>query len=895
MFSFDSQSLYEPNNRLLVLRFRGATPYKIHLADQPSENQITASFGIELDAGAHQKITIELDYRILLQRQISNTIFLVASHDRPNVPWQGAVAAAASWVDRVETCHSKLPIGSKFHRFAPFLWFDNEKPLPDQVFRFLHNTPNLQRIVVIGKLPYHDLENLLTALLDKGVDAALRLQIFTDDEYYRDLVNVLRGNIQARMIMADEVPERIHQIEAIVAVSVVPNPNLLPLKVRQFIEEITSEDFFTRPVCEQSAFIISADVCESPSLGAVCIPMARYLGASVLLWSRSTENEILTHLERKKIKQIFLVGKFSETDEDLLRLRLEKELNLLSSQKNTVSSTQPVKLIRIPYHDAISASAVIAHLFKAQRFLDWLIQELTQEKTFLDGEAPSLVKKFTHDYIAKIEQRPWAVRLVQVLNSLLNGEIVESEKLLSAYQDIFIGRTEFVRLSRQHFAEVAATNTSLLESLSPIWNDMVVLCDFDPVSNENLNLFPAACFAAFHKASLLLFPAISKEKEDFLDKAVRRLENQFAAESTRKLQVALVYEENIKHKENIARLVFPFDVLAALEVLKPLTVALYSTDVRVPYEVIADGNRPIFLNHAVGHLTGTDPYETALITASSILYIHELQRQKFLKTLFCMVNIPGLGKLKLEEEYKTVKKILDESKFDIDSLFDEQALKPTLIKELAKEVHIFHYAGHGTANQEQPQRSAFVLYPSQPKSRQFDPLTALEIKYHIKLGAHPFVFLNTCFGSSNNRIPEDSPQASELREEADLSLGSNQLSQTSKSSEQIMGVASSFMHRGASAVMAPLWEIWDDVAIEYAQRWYGYLQQGCSIGESALLAKMDFLSDSTREKGKRRIDYRVLCYVVWGDPTLRIYPLSKLIKNHPETVERLLQLKTTLK
>jgi hypothetical protein len=244
VFSFDSKRLDSPGNRLLTTNFRGITPHKVVLSRTGTGVAITALFATELAAGEAKSFCIDLGYHSLQFRNLSHTVFLVARPDKENEAWQGALAAAMPWVDRREVRRQAALSIAGFRRFAPFLWFDRNKPLPDQVLRFLRDMPSLQRIVVFGEVLRHDLENLLTALLDRGAAQSLRLQIFTPDEYYRDQVNVLRGNIQARMIIADEPPDRVRWLAEIVSVTVVQDPNLLPLASRRFMEEMRTGGLF---------------------------------------------------------------------------------------------------------------------------------------------------------------------------------------------------------------------------------------------------------------------------------------------------------------------------------------------------------------------------------------------------------------------------------------------------------------------------------------------------------------------------------------------------------------------------------------------------------------------------------------------------------------------------
>ncbi|OKH55776.1 hypothetical protein NIES2101_02970 [Calothrix sp. HK-06] len=937
VFSLNKTQIDSVDNRLVILSFIKKIPRSIYLTkEENGEQSTTVSFSDTFAAGEIQEITIDLIYHVLLGSQVSNTVFLIARPDGQKAFWQGALAAAMSWVDRLETSRDQVLGNLGFRRFAPLLWFDNEKPLPDQILRFLHNMSSLQRIVVIGEVLHHDLENLLTALLDKGTNQQLCLQLFTCNEYYQDKVNALRGSIQARMIIANELSGRLHQLEKIISVSFVPNPDLLPLVVRQFMEEESARDFFAGEIHERDAFLVSSEFDEAEFLAATCVPMARHLAAPVLLWHSCTATDTLRYLEFHSVKRLFIVGRFSAADEAAIRS--------FCIQPKESTRKVLIKIERIPYHDPVTASSVISRLFKAHLLFDWLIQTCCAEREKRNNTELA-INNITLNYVASIRDRKWAERLWSCIQAVVAEQKVAEqevdekvlEQLLLLYQEIFIRREEFVTSFKDYFTKLAEENEQLLDVLSPVWNDMVVLSDFTKDNNSNFNIFPAACLAAYHKAPLLFFPAIKEEeKEKFIEKRVQDFEYQFKnkKQQTRQAVAIEAYQNDIEEDPDLTSLVFPSDIIIAMQSLKPLTVALYSSDLNIPYECISDSNGPMFLKYAMAHLSGTDAYETSIITASGMLYAHDLQRQEKLRLLLCMANIPGLGKLKLEEErqeiykalkgcvvpsmlkwflnyaltifaslqeenffnfqcfylYFLVKTILknssnwDAKQFDLKTLSRlEQINKKNLSKKLAEQVHIFHFCGHGYQDKKQPQRSGICLYNPEYKTN-WESLNALEIKYHTKLGAHPIVFINACFPGNKGRVQleDDGQLDTETVEETP------EKSMTAETSEVIMGVSSSFIHIGAAAVMAPLWQIMDDTAILYAGYWYSYLKQGCSIGEAALLAKIDSIQD---KKNQKYLDYRVLSYVIYGDPTLRLYPLEYLIKHHPGTAKRLLQLK----
>jgi hypothetical protein len=923
LFSFDSRRLLCPDNRLLGVRFCDFVPYRAQLARDPAGPQVlTAWFNKKLEPGESATAVIDLTYVHLLRHQVSPTVFLVARPDSPGALWQGAVAAVSSWVDRLEVCRGQILCGPGFRRFAPFLWFDRDKPLPDQVLRFLHTMPCLQRVIVFGEVLPHDLENLLTALLDKGTDLPLRLQIFTAQESYRDRVNRLRGNIQARMTIADEPAQRTRRLEEILSVAPVSNPNLLPLAVREFMEVVTAGDFLAGAVHDRTVFLVPADAPGARFVAAACAPLARHLAAPVLLWNRATESAVLQHLKGQRPQRLFLLGGLSAADADAIEQAL--------GGAGAASGAAP-QIFRLPHGDVVSTTAALARMFRAHTLLDWLVRALRAEREQLPARSGTPLADLVRNYLAHLGDAPWAKdHLVPILRELLDG--AEQVDLSLSYEDIFVGRCEFVASFRTFFAGAAARDPALLTLLAPVWNDLAVLADYDVEDVEHLNVYPAAALAAFHEAPLLLFPAISEGKEKFLEACVRRLERQVlgaasspsaqpapdaassggattsgsGVSSTRNVTAVGASspgaaasaagppkDEEIKalfaEAEDLASVIFPYDVQTTLEALNPHTLALYSSDLKVPYEAIADRQGPLSLRFALGRLTGANAHETSLITASAMLYAHDLQRQRPWKLLLCMANLPGTPQLQLSDEEQAIRAALQGERFAFASLTTPaELLKERVLDELAGVVHLFHYAGHGNEEVAQPQRSGIQLLTGDPPRP--TPLNALEIKYRAKLGAHPLVFLNSCFGAGNSRIPMD-PASGAPTEAA---VQSAQQSQAAQTTEPIMGVSSSLIHIGAAAVTAPRWAINDRAAIFYAQHWYTYLSQGCSIGEAAWLARFDSIRDlrqSPNWQGGLSGGYGLLGYVIYGDPSLRLYPRNHLTDHYPATARRLLRLK----
>ena len=323
-----------------------------------------------------------------------------------------------------------------------------------------------------------------------------------------------------------------------------------------------------------------------------------------------------------------------------------------------------------------------------------------------------------------------------------------------------------------------------------------------------------------------------------------------------------------------------------------MTLALYTSDTLVPYEVISLRSGPLVQNYVLGHLTASDIFETSLVTAAGILHADELQRRTSLQVLLCMADLPD-APLKLDKERDALQAVLTDPHFAVTELFGNEADKWKTLRLLADDIHLFHFSGHGIERMKQPQRSGLMFWDAELRTEV--PLNALEVKYRVKLGSHPIVFLNGCFGGSKARIPLGAPD--ELPPDAGQSSETGdkprQSSNTADNTRQVMSLSSSFIHVGAIAVMAPRWAIYDETATRYAEYWYRYLAMGCSVGEAALLAKIQCAREMTKADRQLRPDYNVFSYVIWGDPTLRLYPLEHLLR-HREVVAELLQLKQTL-
>lgn len=858
LFSLGSSRVYAPGNQVLEIKFRGLGPHTLSLTPRPEGGwTLDATFSTELQGGAERDAGVQLNYRVLLPKQLSSTVFLVARPDDESALWQGAAAAVTGWVDPLE----RYP---GFSRLAPLLWFDRERPLSSTILRFLHNLASLRCIIVIGEVLPHDLENLLTALLDRGDDRQLRLQLFTVNEYFRDRVNVLRGNIQARMLLSKESPERVKRMETLVSAQVVSDPDLLPLQVhRFFLRESQAEPIETRGH-ERSAILVPANLPDASHIVALCAPLARQIGAPVFLWSPHTEEETLATLSYSETRLVLALGCANdEKAAEELQLRLKER-------------SKDIEVVPITCAEASLSATVLARLFKVKWLVDFLIGALQGEHDKIPGASLALAE-IVRQYIASVAKEPWARHLETIPTDREKIPVIE------LYKDLFICCDVFISSCKEFFTRAAHDRPELRQALAPIWNDTAVLCDYVPSQGENsqapaerwsrgnasLNLFPAASFAAYHDAALLLFPAVPPES---------------TPKRHRSLGGAGEYD------------ILSVDALMTLQALRPLTLAIYSSNPQVQFETLRDHTGvPLGLKFVVCRLCGSDPMDTSLVTFSGSVHAEALKRKRRLHALLWGVNVKQSGGLKLDEELDGISAQLTDPRFVLTRVSDREAARQAcerpslglLMQKLRAQMHLFHFAGHAGANRKQPMLSGLIV-PHDADPDESVVVTALKLRYDLKLSAAPIVFINACDASYNGSqsVAPITPQV----EPDSASDPARELALASES-QRVVGLSSSFIHIGAAAVIAPLGVIQDPTACSFAINFYRYLREGCSVGEAALLARSDGWqrASSPQERPIDELKIDDLKYVIHGDPTLRLDPLDVLLRDHPATAQRLIQ------
>lgn len=146
---------------------------------------------------------------------------------------------------------------------------------------------------------------------------------------------------------------------------------------------------------------------------------------------------------------------------------------------------------------------------------------------------------------------------------------------------------------------------------------------------------------------------------------------------------------------------------------------------------------------------------------------------------------------------------------------------------------VIHYAGHAEFDPERPERSKLILAGGEPFMAQ---------KVQCITRGNPIVFLNAC----------ESSRAAEGAGQSTTYLG-----------REHQGLASAFIHGGASACVGALWPVYDDLAAQFAIDFYGELLSGAVVGEAMRCAR-----EKAHSTNPTHIAWAA--YALYGDPTARL-------------------------
>ena len=324
---------------------------------------------------------------------------------------------------------------------------------------------------------------------------------------------------------------------------------------------------------------------------------------------------------------------------------------------------------------------------------------------------------------------------------------------------------------------------------------------------------------------------IKKYAPDLLNQPLKTVENLF-------LNRNMCYKECTKSRRILRgamkrfakrlRSVIPEPVEYLVEIINPANILFFSSDPRIPYELMNKEDRFGDLHtwasrFSVGRITSIDPQEMAALTSFYIIRstcnIEVNQARSLLLVADPTGDLPGS---RLEGELM----FSDMGKDFVIFRIGAQARKREVLKRIGQ-YDLMHFSCHTV--QDASSRLGLLLR----KGKFLRKRETLRSKDIPMLTRRPLVFVNSCSGS----IVRDLVGGSDL--------------------------ASSFISKGASAYVGPLLVINDVLATTVALSFYSSvidLPLGYSLNSAVResLIKLDYL------------DYTAATYMLYGDPTLSI-------------------------
>jgi CHAT domain-containing protein/tetratricopeptide (TPR) repeat protein len=159
----------------------------------------------------------------------------------------------------------------------------------------------------------------------------------------------------------------------------------------------------------------------------------------------------------------------------------------------------------------------------------------------------------------------------------------------------------------------------------------------------------------------------------------------------------------------------------------------------------------------------------------------------------------------------------------IQSFFDSQLLlsqdaQEEVFKSIASEFDIIHLATHGTADRDAPLFSRLIFQPQLQDAPEDNLLHTYEL-YDMQLNAR-LVTLSAC----------------------ETGIGKYTYG------EEVMSLASGFMHTGCSNILMTLWKAQDNAVAQLMELFYYNLSLGKTVDDALRSAKIDFLAKANTQK-----------------------------------------------
>lgn len=278
-------------------------------------------------------------------------------------------------------------------------------------------------------------------------------------------------------------------------------------------------------------------------------------------------------------------------------------------------------------------------------------------------------------------------------------------------------------------------------------------------------------------------------------------------------------EEAVEKLKKIGTQIYnyiPEQIRKTIKSIEPKYLMIETGDLLVPWELAFDGSDFLCIKYCLGKrvFDETKDFRPPPFCIG----------KKALDVLFVGASPKGVPEISVNQEMELFDVYAQTKRIKLEKLIEPNALKQKVVEYLSKG-DIVHLTCHGNFEEKEPKASALLLSDS--------TLTASEID-KLAMTNWPLIFANACStGAISNKI---------------VGIG---------------GIARSFLEAGAIAFLGPLFEIPDDIAVEFAKEFYNdLLFNDMNVGEAIL---------TTRKKLRDQFGGAFWAiFSLYGDPTLSL-------------------------
>jgi len=260
----------------------------------------------------------------------------------------------------------------------------------------------------------------------------------------------------------------------------------------------------------------------------------------------------------------------------------------------------------------------------------------------------------------------------------------------------------------------------------------------------------------------------------------------------------------------------PEQIRKTLKSITPKYLMIETGDLLIPWELAFDGEDFLSIKYCLGKrvFDETRDFRPPPFCIG----------KKILDVLFVGASPKGVPEISVGQEAELFDVYQKTKRIKLQKLIEPKALKEKVLEFLTK-TDIVHMTCHGKFDEKEPKESALLLSDN--------ALTADEID-NLQMTNWPLIFANAySTGAISTKV---------------VGIG---------------GIARSFLEAGAIAFLGPLFEIPDDIAVEFAKEFYNnLLYNDENVGESML---------STRKKLRDQFGGAFWAiFSLYGDPTLTL-------------------------